>query len=339
MTTGDGDPEQRRRTGRVRTVARWAGRGLLVLVVLVLVVASIPVPLGDLHDAPADPATTYAQAEEKFTEWAADETALDVFEPCRSGLYGTGERTEVAVVLFHGLTNCPRQFREIAEQLRSEGKNVVVLRAPEHGRATPDGRRIGDVSFAGAFTAEEIRDWSAASVDIAAGLGDRVHVLGLSMGGVAAAWTAQHREVDKAVLVAPAMTLHGMPGIVDWWFPNLFTRLPHFVIHTDPTLDHSYAGESPAGAAEMFRMAREVRREADDRAPLTTTITVVTNEADEQVDNRDIARLVEHWRAHGAQVDTESFPADLDLPHDVVDVGQREGRTDVTYPVLLAAVR
>ncbi|NHA68382.1 alpha/beta hydrolase [Phycicoccus flavus] len=327
------------RGSALRTALHVAGLALALVLVILVAIASWPVPLEDLHAADARPASSYEEAQERFEEWAQDETALGVFEPCRSALYDTGARTEVAVVLFHGLTNCPRQFREMAETLRDEGMNVVVLRAPEHGRATPDGQRIGDVSFAGAFTAEEMRDWSDASVDIAAGLGEEVRVLGLSMGGATAAWTAQHREVGRAVLVAPALTLHRMPGIVDWWFPNLFSRLPHFVVHTDPTLDHSYAGESPAGAAEMFRLGREVIEDSQVEAPRTTEVVVVTNDADTQVDNGETARLAQRWQERGATVRTETFPADLDLPHDVVDVGQRTGQVDVTYPVLLDALR
>ncbi len=320
-------------------VLRWAGAVVLVLLLAITALALWPVSLDDLHEARERPASTYTEAEARFEEWASDETALNVFEPCRSALYGTGDRTDVAVVLLHGLTNCPRQFQEMAETLQSEGMNVVVLRAPEHGIATPDGQRIGDVHFVDDFTAEEMRDWSNASVDVASGLGRDVRVLGLSMGGATAAWTAQHREVDRVVAVAPALTLHGMPGVVDYAFPNFFTRIPHFQVRTDPTLDHAYAGEAPAGAAEMLRLSREVLHSAQSDPPLTREIVVVTNEADTQVDNGEIDGLVEDWRAHGADVTTESFPASLDLPHDVVDEQQATAQTDITYPVLLEALR
>ena len=52
----------------------------------------------------------------------------------------------------------------------------------------------------------------SAAVDIAAGLGDEVRVLGLSMDGVVAAWTAQERsDVDRVVAISPALTIPFVP--------------------------------------------------------------------------------------------------------------------------------
>jgi len=298
-----------------------------------------PIGLDGLDASDANPTSSYAEASQRFDAWAEPESDLNVFEPCRSGLYGTGERTAVSVVFFHGLTNCPRQFQELAETLQENGVNVVVLRAPEHGIASDDSASIGDVGYANSFTADDMREWADTSVDIGEGLGEQVRVLGLSMGGVAAAWVAQHREVDRVVAVSPALTLHGVPDFVQYAFPNLFTRIPHFSVEAAPTLDHAYPGTTPAGAAEMYRMAREVLRSADDRPPKTTDLVVITNAADDQIDNNDVDELVARWLAHGADVATSRFPADAALPHDVVDSGQKTGNTALTWPVFLEALQ
>ena len=57
---------------------------------------------------------------------------------------------------------------------------------------------------------------------------DEVRVLGLSMGGVIAAWTAQHRsDVDRVVAVAPAINIPGVPAVLTHLFRNVFGKLPN----------------------------------------------------------------------------------------------------------------
>ena len=52
---------------------------------------------------------------------------------CRTALYTHGHATDLAVVLFHGFTNCPAQYALMAQQLHAKGANVLVWRYPEHG--------------------------------------------------------------------------------------------------------------------------------------------------------------------------------------------------------------
>lgn len=67
----------------------------------------------------------------RFESITAGEPGV-VFEPCESVLLDHGETVDVAVVLFHGLTNCPKQFVEFAEELHADGANVLILRAARH---------------------------------------------------------------------------------------------------------------------------------------------------------------------------------------------------------------
>jgi alpha-beta hydrolase superfamily lysophospholipase len=332
-------PRSRNRAWRLVTRGLLvAGSLVLVLVLAALALALWPLQDEDLKAADPDPSLSYRQAVQQFDDWAADEDELGVFAPCRSGLYTTGEPTAVSVVLLHGLTNCPRQFEEIATDLVDSGFNVVVLRAPYHGIAAPGGGAIGDVSEVSDLTAEDLALWTDVSIDIASGLGGRVRVLGLSMGGTAAAWAAQFREVDRVVTVAPALSLARLPGFANDGFTNLFVRLPAIPVRVTGDLDHSYPGENSRAAAEMLLLARAVREEAAAKSPATQDITVVTNAADEQVRNDDIADLADSWTAGGADVRTVTFPASLGLVHDVVDAQQPKARTDVTWPLMIAAL-
>lgn len=318
-----------RSTGR--TVALMAG------LVIALAVASLVVwPASTPRlDARPSPTASHDEAIERFQEVTAGEAELNVFEPCESRLLTHGERTDVAVVLFHGLTNCPRQFVEFGTLLFDAGANVVILRAPEHGIANDDGTAIGGVENVNSLTAEALRDYADDSVDIASGLGEEVRVLGLSMGGVIAAWTAQERDdADRVVAVAPAMTIPGMPASLTQVFRNVFEKLPDVSLPSSGTpLDHAYAGETTKGLGATFTMAADVADEAYGASPASPDVIVVLNPDDDQVDPVHLSGFANAWAAHGGPVSLYRLPA-VGLPHDVIDVDQPDGDPEFVYPIL-----
>jgi carboxylesterase len=312
-------------------IVGWAALGFGLLL---LVLALIPAGTSGLGPGP-DPATSYDEAVERFDVYAAQEGA--VFEPCASRLLTYGEQTEAAVVLIHGLTNCPRQFVELGDALHARGANVLILRVPYHGLAGEDGTTIGGVGNVGGIRAEDLRDYADAAVDIAEGLGEDVRVLGLSAGGVMTAWIAQNRDVDRAVVIAPAISLPGgMPDFLDSGFRNVFSRFPNVSLPSGGKLDHAYTGESTRALAEMYVLAKAVQDQAAERPPAAGSIAVVTNANDDQVDNDDVRRLlVDAWRSSGEQIETFEFPKDLGLRHDLIDVGQPDQKTELVYPRLI----
>jgi carboxylesterase len=324
------------RRSLARITLRTLGIVVLAMLALMLGLALVPASAGDVGSS-QNPASNYADAVARFRAIEAAESREGVYEPCRSRLLDHGRRQEVAVVLVHGLTNCPRQFLELGEQIHASGANALILRLPRHGRADASGARIGGVSEVAGLEPQELAGYADRAVDIAEGLGGDVRVLGLSMGGVVAAWIAQNRSVDRVVAVAPAISLPHMPGFVDSMFRNLFSRLPNISL-PGSGLDHSYAGESTAALASMYLLADSVRDAATESSPAARSIVVVTNANDGQVDNGDIAELVEAWRAREAEVTTYEFPEALGLPHDVVDVQQPDAQPDAVYPILVGAL-
>lgn len=327
----DGDTVLPQRSRR-RTIAIWTVRVVAVLVALAVLAAVVPVSSSDL-DARADATTGYVEAIARFDDATADEADLGAIDVCRSQRFVHGERTDVAVVLFHGLTNCPKQFVEFAEHLHDEGANVIIMRAPHHGLG--DDGAIGDVSKVGPLTAEELRDFADESVDIATGLGERVEVLGLSMGGVLAMWTAQFRgDVDRVVAVAPAVSIPRVPHFVTTAFVNLGNRLPNFSLPSSGSkLDHAYAGESTGALAAMFLLARANENEIRSRPAAADDVTVVLNPDDDQVDNGEVRQLVERWDDRDGAVQIVELPA-IGLPHDVIDPDQPDADVGTVYPVL-----
>lgn len=323
-----------KRRSRLGVAIRVGVLALALVLVVILALAFIPSSAGEVGSSP-DPASGYAAAVARFEAVRAAERD-DVYEPCRSRLLGHGRRTDVAVVLVHGLTNCPRQFVELAEAIHATGANVLILRVPRHGIADGSGRVIGGVGNVGGLTPQELSGYGDRAVDIGVGLGREVRVLGLSMGGVVSSWVAQNRsDADRVVVVAPALTLPHMPGFVDGMFRNLFSRLPNISLPGSGALDHAYKGESTGALAAMYQLSEAVRRAAAKTPPAAASIVVVTNANDDQVDNGDVRALADTWRRQGAEVRSYEFPKTLGLRHDLIDVQQPDAQPELVYPVLV----
>ena len=330
----DASPRQRSPIRRA-LIAVAAIVGLLILAIVALMVIPMSQPAAA---PPPDPAADYAAAVARFDVITAEEERLGVFEPCRSRLLTHGQKAEIAVVLFHGLTNCPKQWVEFAEQVHAQGANVLILRAPHHGLANADGTAIGDVSNLAALTPEELQAYAQESVDIADGLGSQQRVMGLSMGGVVTAWLAQNRAgLERAVVVSPALTLPVGPRWLTTAAVDLFGRLPSLRLPgSDKTgIDHVYNGETTHGLVSLYRLGAVVIDESETAPPATQRIAVDWNANDNQVNNGDVRDLADAWARSGADVTTHIFPKSLGMPHDVIDPAQPTGDIAAVYPVLL----
>src|SRR2546428_10773338 len=159
--------------------------------------------------AQGDPATDYETAMTRFAQVQAREEANEELnQVCRSKLLTHGSKTERVIVLMHGMTNCPQQFVDLAPIFYEQGYNVLIPRMPHNGLTNLD---TDDLRY---LKAAELRDCSNATVDIAHGLGDHITFLGLSVGGLMAAWVAQYRDdVNKAVIIAPSFTISPRLGV------------------------------------------------------------------------------------------------------------------------------
>jgi alpha-beta hydrolase superfamily lysophospholipase len=74
---------------------------------------------------------THAEALARVRDLQSSEHGLHPV--CGYALRDHGRRTERAIVLIHGFTNCPAMYRQLAEQLHKDGANVLVPRLPRHG--------------------------------------------------------------------------------------------------------------------------------------------------------------------------------------------------------------
>ncbi|WP_127502119.1 alpha/beta fold hydrolase [Actinoplanes solisilvae] len=206
-------------------------------------------------------------------------------------LFNHGERTARAVLLLHGYTHAPSQLEPLAREFFARGYNVWVPRAPHHGTSVPDRPKIEDL------TAYAERAWTLSEE-----LGEEVGVVGVSAGGVLAAWLATQRPVRRLLLLAPFFAPGRLPSIAIGPLVFLYSRglLP------DRTTSRGY---SLRDVAQYLRLAARLRPKAR-----LESGAVVFSERDDVVDPAAAAR-----RLAGISLVSHVLPASLGLGHNIVD--------------------
>lgn len=326
-------------------VRRAAGIALVALgVVLLAVVAFSGFLLLKPVDMPSPaaeprPADSLDEAMARFDKVARREAGQDLIPECRSRLLASGERTARAIVLFHGYTNCPAMFVKLGEELADRGYNVYIPLAPEHGESDREHSTLAHL------TTEELITYANESVDIAAGLGDEVTVLGLSGGGAIAAYAAQFREdVDLALTIAPFFGLRSVPAPLTSALVNLADLLPPFAWGIPESMASGsgqyapYAGldQNTRSAAAYMRLGQMILADAALNPHGAGRTVTLVNEGDDTVNNGLADELTSRWRELVSSMTSEyRFPASLGLPHDLIGPDRVDQRTSEVYPVLM----
>ena len=262
----------------------------------------------------------------------------DVLPAARTALFEHGRRTPLAVVLLHGYTNNPAQYAAFAPMLFERGVNAFVPRMPEHGDRDRLTDRIADL------TAAALVQRVGEALDAASGLGDRVGVLGISMGGTLAAYVAQYRTVSIAVPVAPDFALLELPYPVSRLVARALSALPNFFLWWDPRERErhrpatAYPRFSTRALAQTLLIGDDVCAAARRQAQRADRIVTVVNRCDPAVNN-EVAHQVSlawnGWNPRGVEyVELRRLPEN----HDIIDPQNPLARIDLVYPRLLKAL-
>ncbi len=260
----------------------------------------------------------------------------DILSAARTTAWLHGERRPLCVLLFHGLTNNPAQFAAFGPALRERGANVIAVRLPHHGERDRLTTKLASLKSTELITTLDD------ALEIAAMLGERVAVMGHSTGGTLAAYAAQFRHgIALAVPVCPGFAVLRFSRSISRAIMLGARIVPNVHIWWDPELREGFR---PAAAyprfptravAAVMRVADATFRAARRGAPLARRIRAVVVARDPAVNNLATRRLVERWRAHGADATYEELVTEP-LNHDPFDPDSPRARTEKSYPALLS---
>jgi esterase/lipase len=306
-----------------------AGAALLVIALMALV----PPRAADFSSRPT-PAMSYEDAINRIVmrQQADDRVAAP---GGRTILMTHGARTARIVVLFHGLTNSPRQYEHLGAVLYEAGDNVYIPRLPHHAE------RNGNAKTLASLTAEELRACADSAVDAAQGLGDTVVVAGVSAGGTITAWVAQNRpDVRRAVIVAPLLEIGRVPSFLGAPLMNLALHIPNLTRNQSPDSlrPDRELGVSTRAIAQVLRLGVAVREAADSTAPRTRDIMFVVNANDHTVKTAPAVALARRWARSGATAVVYQFPRSNGLPHDIAEEAHPNADPALVYPTLEAFI-
>jgi esterase/lipase len=292
--------------------------------------AIVPASTGDVRAHP-HASKSHAEAVARAAALIASDDSI-VAEGGATILRDHGRRTPRAVILFHGFTDSPRQFAELADSLYALGDNVLVPRLPHHAVR---GKNVSELSR---LTATELVRTADRAVDIAAGLGDSVVALGLSVGGTLAVWSGEHRrEVRRAVVIAPPFEPSRVPSMLAKPIVNIGARVPNVNRRSAPdsTRPDRDPGFSTRALAQVLRLGMAVRRDAEHPSVGSAEMLFLVNENDRTVKTAPVLDVARVWNRRGAPATVYQIPDSLGLPHNIIDPMFRDERTPV-LPALIA---
>lgn len=281
-----------------------------------------------------NPARSYAEARERVEAFKARDDA-SILPQAHTALYDCGKRTPLAVVLLHGLTNHPGQYREFAPMVFDRGANVFVPRLPEQGDKNRMTRRLASL------TAESLLACASEAVDIACGLGERVCIAGISTSGLLAAYFAQYRpDIARSIPIAPVFAMLHFSYAVSSAIARAALVLPNAFLWWDPTKreaqlpPNAYPQFPTRALAQCLRIGADVYRASHAQPFAAGSVVMMTNQRDPAVNN-DVTRAVTlAWSGRRGGVIDYRF-TDLPKNHDIIDPENPVPRVDLVYPRLL----
>lgn len=179
-----------------------------------------------------------------------------------------------ALVLLHGFSGHPGHWLPMADDLEARGHTVVAPRLPGHGTSPEDLATTG---------ADE---WLAAAREAADSVRHhrRVHLVGLSMGGMLAILLARPTAAYSLVTINAPVNTHDRR--VAWAsLASPFIRETRAVVAPppDPDLSHLWAPYSTHPTAAVAELVRVTRRGWREAGRLRRPALVIQSRTDETV--------------------------------------------------------
>ena len=297
-------------------------------------------PLRTVAPGRPRPTKNHVEAMAAFAALSALDEAIP--EATRSRLFEPDGDARATIVIWHGFTNAPSQFRAVAEALQSSGYRVLVPRMPYHGEQDVLNRDLLKL------TTGELVDHLHAVIDITAGFGAPVWVVGLSAGATIAGWAAATREeVSRLVLAAPLVAPVGFPLPLVRLFVKFPRIVPRLYWWWDPRVKakivgspHAYPGFPLPGIMSFLHLSEWLYDGSVVVGHDLERVVLVTNPGDFAI-RKDAAKAFASavFERHSAYLGEALIDAGLKWMHDFVDpLSPSTGTTRQVADILLASL-
>jgi len=276
-----------------------------------------------LPEIEPEPTTNERDAAAALEELLAADPS-DISDATRTRLLRPVGPVRGTIVMWHGFTNCPAQFAEVAEELRAHGYFVLVARIPYHGkqdRLTSDLERLA---------VEELAVFTNRCVDVAAGLPRPLVAVGFSAGGGLATWaSATREEVDRLVAISPLVAPKGFPVWVVRLLVRFRTLLPSAWVWWDPrqkaeygTSSHVYPGFPMTGLVPFLHVGVSLHDERVVASHRLRSVALISNPNDMAV-RTSVAEimLARVFSGVASSIAEYVLKRSLGWPHDFIDQG------------------
>jgi len=226
---------------------------------------------------------------------------------------------------------------DLGELAFARGWNVFIPRLPHHGLRDRMTNALAGLREADLKTA------ASDGLVAASSLGERVDVLGFSMGGVMAAWLGQTHDLHSVTAIAPFMglkltphrlssligeTLAAVPNAWLWW--NIWERAAQLPMH-------AYPRYPTHAVAELLRLGQDVMRRAVGKRPRAAHISVIVNCDDPSQNNSVSHDLAKLWTASGANCNWREL-RNLGWCHDIMDPTTYPNAAKLVYSIAMEAL-
>lgn len=264
------------------------------------------------------PDERYAHAQVRLARFLERDTGR-IADDCRTMIFEHGDRVTDATVLLHGLSASPRQLLATARALHERGHNVFVPRLPRHGHRGRYSRALATMD------SRQLKACALESLEIARGLGERVHVAGFSLGGLLTCYLAQTQPVYRAVALSPFLGVSWLPGRLRGAVARLALSLPNQLYWWDPILRdrqlpaHGYPQYATHAVAHGLSLAEELFALARTQAPAAEHITLLVNRFDPAINTRAIHKLAALWKQHRPEALEVIHLTRIPIVHDIVE--------------------
>lgn len=312
--------------------------GLLAITFFIALFLSLKPIKIDTLNSHSNPSNNYQESIKRIQE-QQNNSPKNVAPTGHSIVKVHGHMVKNVIVFFHGFTSSPRQFENLGKKFFNLGYNVYIPRMPHHG--------LNDqMNSLNQLTAEELVKTGDEAVDIANGLGEKVTIVGLSMGGAIAGWLAQFRlDVDKTVIIAPTFGTARIPNFFFKHTVNYFLTAPNHFIWWDskqksnlqrPT--GTYQGFPSRTLGEVRRLGWGMQQFSKKIKPTAKSILMITNANDDAVSKEGIDNIVKNWERNNYPVQNFEFSKNLNLGHDLIDPGQPNQNIFIVYPKIIELI-